>query len=176
MIVFRVNVSHPSRPSPNSLLRLALACPEPNRGTPKLRPHKPFSCNTYETPRQVLQTKDLRQTYSPPKPFKRNTCEKHGGWGGGVISPRCLTTSNCHRHVTKIPSPQLLCFPHLQTVTPPTPLESALTQATLCTPTSSHFGTPNSRTSSRNICPTPVTSHESPVTRRSSICTRLQEC
>src|SRR5260370_14714552 len=32
------------------------------------------------------------------------------------------------RHVTKIPSPQLLYFPHLQNVTPVTPLESALTK------------------------------------------------
>src|SRR5713226_1269780 len=32
------------------------------------------------------------------------------------------------RHVTKIPSPQLLYFPHLQNVTPVNPLESALTK------------------------------------------------
>src|SRR6266436_7444287 len=40
--------------------------------------------------------------------------------------------SNKPRHVTKNLSPQLLYFPHLQTVTPVTPLESALTQTAGC--------------------------------------------
>src|SRR5713226_137457 len=38
------------------------------------------------------------------------------------------------RHVTKTASPQVLYNPHLQTVTPVTPLESALTQTAGCHP------------------------------------------
>ena len=48
-----------------------------------------------------------------------------------LISDRTRRTPPS-RHVTKIPSPQLLYFPHLQTVTPVTPLESALTQTAGC--------------------------------------------
>src|SRR5260370_37730606 len=39
-----------------------------------------------------------------------------------------------HRHVTKNPPPQLLYFPHLQAVTPLTPLYSPLTQTAACRP------------------------------------------
>src|SRR5216683_3333113 len=41
-------------------------------------PSKFFSCNTYGPTTQVLQTKDLRQTYAPAKPFRYNTYKKPG--------------------------------------------------------------------------------------------------
>jgi hypothetical protein len=50
----------------------------------------------------------------PPKPCNLQTCQP-----SNYLSDR---------HVTKNPSPQPLYFPHLQTVTPVTPLDSALTQ------------------------------------------------
>jgi hypothetical protein len=55
-------------------------------------------------------------------------------------------TSSCQRHVTKNPSPQLLYFPHLQTVTPITLLESALTKTARSPP-------PNQESSLPSPCP-----------------------
>src|SRR5229473_5846807 len=49
-------------------------------------PSKFFSCNTYGPTPQVLQTKDLRQTYAPAKPFRCNTYKKAGGKGDAMTS------------------------------------------------------------------------------------------
>jgi hypothetical protein len=68
-----------------------------------------------------------RQNLSPFvfKQF-RTLQQKHGS----IPSHSCTlrSASALDRHVTKMPSPHLLYFPHLQTVTSVTPLESALTQ------------------------------------------------
>src|SRR5258708_8500759 len=84
------------------------------------------------------------------------------------------------RHVTKIPSPQLLYFPHLQNVTPVNPLESALTKTAGCRIPRSSFSVYRSHSRAKiefanlffsipyalSHVPSPVTLLFSPLTTR----------
>jgi len=147
--------------------------------SPTLSLYKSFSCNTYGSPRKCCKQK----TYSITKSFRCNTYKKRGGH---ILQAKSLSPSAKFSTVGLVFDPS-----HLPYILPSSVSSNSFAchsyENTGGGGCSSHSGTlpvsslcrcPMARYDLGYLLPTPVTSHESPVTssRGASICLPPQEC